>query len=66
MSAALARRVGRLEAERGAGQHCRLCELIALTVGATTAEAAALGRHTAHTLESLIRASFEDNAPITH
>jgi hypothetical protein len=65
MSRALASRVRRLEADREAGQHCRLCELIQQAVGKSQSEAAALARHPPHTLESLICASLEIAAPVT-
>ena len=61
----LKNRIRRLEVFRDESQHCQLCGLILQAAGTSPSEAAALARHPPHTLESLIRASFEDNEPVS-
>ena len=60
---ALRSRIVRLEADRGKSASCRLCELLALTLPDTAANAAELARHRPHTLEQLVMQSLALNEP---
>jgi hypothetical protein len=59
----LKNRVSRLEVEQETVRHCLLCQLILEAVGKPVAEAAALARHAAHTLEEIVLESMRSDEP---
>jgi hypothetical protein len=58
----LRHRIDRLE-QVGSSGHCLLCQLILEAVGKPVAEAAALARHAAHTLEEIVLESMRSDGP---